>query len=247
MEFPGYLTSIQNTADCKLYEYPGCSGRVKSVARGSHDGTGLRDKYVSSFSCSEPGFPRNLAPAVQAAEVQVSYCVEGGPCNDVSVKPNHCNHMEFPGYLTSIQNTADCKLYEYPGCSGRVKSVTRGSHDGAELRDKYVSSFSCSEPGFPRNLAPAVQASAVTVFYCDDEDQCTEQYVEPNECTYLDVSGYLTSIQNTANCELFSLPHCGGRSISVRRGSTDLKRPFVRTIKCSEPGFQRNQRPMRRH
>ncbi|KAF9964835.1 hypothetical protein BGZ70_005847 [Mortierella alpina] len=186
-----------------------------------------------------------VATVVQASQVTIKYCLIDGPCANVLAEPGECTDLEYDGPLESIQNNAACKLFEYPGCGGRVKSVTRGAHDIRELKGKIVASFECSEPGLPRNLAPVVQAAEVTIKYCFNHDTCFNAFVEPGECTELKPPGPLSSIQSTANCELFTYRHCAGRSIPVKRGATELNPTFVSTIRCSEPGFWRNQRPMR--
>ncbi|KAF9271673.1 hypothetical protein BGZ68_003207 [Mortierella alpina] len=243
LENPGYLTSIQNTAECELFRFPGCSGRSKLVPRGAHL---LQNELVVSVRCKEPGLPQNHAPAVQGSEVEIDYCTEKGLCSKDFVEPYECNDLVYPGHLSSFQNTADCRLFEYPGCEGRSFAVKRGSHDIKELRGKVVESFECSRPSLPQTLAPAAQDAEVTVNYCLGQN-CYYQYAEPRHCTPLTVPGPISSIQNTADCLLFRLPYCEGHGIPVHRGSSTLQHPFVQTIRCSEPGFLRNQRPMRRH
>lgn len=187
-----------------------------------------------------------VATTVQASEVTVNYCIQGGDCKDVSLQPFECNRLPYPAALSSFQNTAACVLYENPDCAGRHdKYLPRGSHDSGELKDLYVESFQCARPGFQRNRVPAVQVAEVTINYCLEGGPCTDAYLEPYECTVLENPGSLASIQSTADCQLYRFSNCGGRSVVVERGSTLLHGTYAKAIKCDEPGFLRNQRPMR--
>ncbi|KAF9570006.1 hypothetical protein EC968_002365 [Mortierella alpina] len=246
---PGVLQTFQNTADCRLYENQGCWGRNFLLKRGSHDIHELAGKLVASMKCSDPGLPRNPAPAVQAADVMVAYTYEGSTVrHDASVKPSECKDLVHAGLLETFQNTADCVLFEYQDCEGRSILLKRGSHDTRELAGEWVASIKCSDPGLPRNPAPAVQNPAVTIYYCTELHGCHNMFVPPQFCAYLDQPGDITSIQTTADCELFPYPNCGGPSVRVQRGSSELQPPhFAGTIRCSDPGSLRNQLPMRRH
>ncbi|KAF9290742.1 hypothetical protein BGZ68_006139 [Mortierella alpina] len=187
-----------------------------------------------------------VATAVQASEVTVNYCVQGGDCEDVSLKPFECNPLPYPGVLSSFQNTAACVLFSNPDCAGRYeKYLPRGSYDSGALKGIFVFSFQCAEPGLQRNRAPAVQAAEVTINYCLKGGLCTDAYVDPYECTVLENPGPLDSLQSTAKCQLYTFSNCGGRSIVVERGSTLLHGAYAKAIKCDEPSFLRNQRPMR--